>query len=379
MSTMAVERTPAEVFPPGEFIQDELDARGWTQSDLAEIMGRDPNLVSSLVTGKRSITPETARCLAAAFGTSAELWMNLESSYQLSKVERNDRITRRALLYSRAPIQQMVRRGWLHIEDQKADDVAQLEREYLRFYRLSALDKEPSFEAYAARKSSAYNSASEEELAWLHRAWHLAQLIDSPRLSEPRLRKALETLHAMRASVEEIRRVPSVLRDAGVRFVVVENLPKAKIDGACFWLNKTSPVVALSLRFDRIDWFWHTLMHELSHVKRRDASVVDSEIDQAEGDDDRPEAEREADRMAASFLVPPPELRDFILRVKPFFSKKKICGFAGRIGVHPGLVVGQLQHRGYISYAHNREMLVRVRDIIASTALADGWGDVAPA
>ena len=371
-----VERIPAEVFPPGEFIQDELDARGWTQADLAEIMGRDSNLVSALVTGKRSVTPETARCLASAFGTSAELWMNLESAFQLSKVERNDAIARRSFLYSNAPVQAMVRRGWLRFKE--SDDVERLESEYMRFFRLKALSETPAFHAHAARKSSPYNAqVTDEEMAWLHRAWHLASLIDAPRMTEQRLRDAFDALRAMRESPEELRRIPSVLRDAGIRFVVVENLPKAKIDGACFRLNKTAPVVALSLRYDRIDWFWHTLMHELTHIRYGHDAVVDSEIDATDGD--KPQEEQVADQEAASFLVPQDELRDFILRVKPFFSKKKIAGFAARIGVHPGLVVGQLQHRGIISYAHNREMLVKVKDSVASTALTDGWGDVAPA
>jgi HTH-type transcriptional regulator/antitoxin HigA len=55
------DRKIAEVFPPGEFIKEELEARGWSQVDLAEIIGRQPNVVNEIVMGKRSITPETAR------------------------------------------------------------------------------------------------------------------------------------------------------------------------------------------------------------------------------------------------------------------------------------------------------------------------------
>ena len=78
-------RIPAEVFPPGEYLKDELDARNWTQVEFAEIIGKDTRLVHEIVKGKRAITPETAMILAEAFGTSPELWMNLESQYQLSK------------------------------------------------------------------------------------------------------------------------------------------------------------------------------------------------------------------------------------------------------------------------------------------------------
>ena len=367
------ERVPAEVFPPGEFIQEELDARGWTQTDLAGIMGRDTNLVSALVTARRSVSPETARGLGEAFGTGAALWMNLEASYQLSRVGQDDAVARRAHIYSLCPIQQMIRRGWL----ERTDDVDKLEKNFQTFYRLSNLHDEPRRIAHAARKSSAYNEVSQEELAWLYRALHMAHLIDSPRLSAKRLNAAFEKLRLLLATPEEIRKIPIILREAGVRFLIVEKLPKTKIDGACFWLNQSSPVVVLTLRYDRIDWFWHTLMHELTHVKERDGAVVDSEIDEAAADE-RPEEEKRADRAATSFLVPQDELYDFMIRVRPFYSKKKIWGFAGRIGVHPGLVVGQLQRQGEISYAHNREMLVRARDIITRTAVTDGWGDVAP-
>ena len=81
------QRKPAEIFPPGEYLHDELEARGWNQGEFAEIIGRPPRLISEIISGKRGITPETAQAIAAAFGTSAEFWLNLESAYQLSRVD----------------------------------------------------------------------------------------------------------------------------------------------------------------------------------------------------------------------------------------------------------------------------------------------------
>jgi HTH-type transcriptional regulator/antitoxin HigA len=80
-------RKPAEAFPPGDYIREELQARGWTQADLAKIIGRTQPAVNEMVTGKRGITPESAMALSAAFGTSAEFWMNLETIYALAKAE----------------------------------------------------------------------------------------------------------------------------------------------------------------------------------------------------------------------------------------------------------------------------------------------------
>ena len=79
------ERIPAQVFPPGEFIQEELEARAWTQTDLAEIVGCHQRVITELINGKRAISPETAKGLGEAFGTGAQFWMNIGSAYQLAR------------------------------------------------------------------------------------------------------------------------------------------------------------------------------------------------------------------------------------------------------------------------------------------------------
>src|SRR4051794_39230105 len=108
------DRNPAEAFPPGEFLSDELEARGWTQTEFAEIIRRPTRVVNEIIAGKRGVTPETARDLAAALGTTAQLWMNLETAYQLSKVPpREERVGREAMLRERFPVREMVKRGWI--------------------------------------------------------------------------------------------------------------------------------------------------------------------------------------------------------------------------------------------------------------------------
>lgn len=67
--------TPARNVAPGMTVRRELDARGWTQDDLSRIMDRPVQVISEIVSGKKQITPETAMGLAAAFGTSAEMWL----------------------------------------------------------------------------------------------------------------------------------------------------------------------------------------------------------------------------------------------------------------------------------------------------------------
>src|ERR1043165_3259675 len=259
------ERTFAEVFPPGEFIKDELEARGWTQLDLAEILGRDPVQINLIVKGKQAITPETATQLGDAFGTGAQFWLNLESAYQLSQVEpAQSPVARRAVLYEKFPVREMVKRGWID----PSDNVDVLEKRLCDFFELESPEDEIQL-AHAARKSTK-GALTALQKAWLFRVRHLARAVWASSFSARSLKECFAALSLMRRNREDIRRVPQMLGEHGIRLVIVEALPSTKIDGVTLWLDKQSPVIALSFRYDRIDWFWHTLAHEMMHVQKRD-------------------------------------------------------------------------------------------------------------
>jgi HTH-type transcriptional regulator / antitoxin HigA len=367
-------RTPAEVFSPGEFIQDELDARGWTQGDLAQIMARPLRLVNELVAGKKQITPETARGLAKAFGDDDALyWMNLDSAYRLAQTEPADEsVGRRAKLYSRFPIRELTKRKWI----EPSDNLDVIEHRVCRFFRINNIGERPQF-AHAA-KAAKYDERTHLQYAWLFRAKELAEGVSSSPYSERKLREAIGKLRAHLVSPEEIRRVPAILAEAGVRFVIVEFIPGAKIDGAAFWLND-GPVIALSLRFDRLNNFWFVLRHEIEHVLNKDGTMIDVElVERIQRRDTLPAEEVKANEAAAEFSVPKAEMDSFVLRVRPLYSEQRILLFAKRIAVHPALIVGQLQFRGEIPYTHFHKHLIKVREIVTQTALTDGWGTIPP-
>ena len=374
-------RVPAEIFPPGEFLQEELEARGWTQGDLADILGRDRNLVTGIVNAKRAITPETARGFADAFGTSAELWLNLEAAYQLSRVsDADDSVARRAKVYGKAPVNQMIRRNWI----EGSDNVAVLEERLCEYLGIDDIDQEPMFFAHAARKSTPYDAVSPLQLAWLVRARKLASTFTPSPYSAHRFSKTVSDLRRLFHTIEEVRHVPQVLSDGGIRFVIVEPLQGSKIDAACFWLDDQSPVIAMSLRFDRIDNYWHTLMHELAHIKYEDGlinsnPILDSDMYSDDAKAETPLFEQAADAFAAETLVPQDSLNDFIGRVSPLYSTMRLKGFAELQRVHPAIVIGQLQHRNELSYSQFRPLLERVRATITNSALTDGWQHVLPA
>lgn len=367
-------RVPAEVFPPGEFIREELEARGWTQGDLAQIMDRPLRLVNELVAGKKQITPETARGLATAFGDNDPLyWMSLDNAYRLANSAPVDNaVARRAKLYSRFPVREIMKRKWI----EPSDNLDVIEHRVCRFFGIRAIDEPLHFDH--AAKADQYDERTAIQYAWLYRARELAQAIQSVSYSAKKLRAALDTLKELLAAPEEIRQVSHVLAEAGVRFVIVEYLPGAKIDGATFWLSE-SPVIAMSLRFDRVDNFWFVLRHEIEHVLNRDGQIIDIELmERIREDVTFPPEEMRANFEASEFCVSQEELKGFIVRIRPLYSEQRILLFSRRLGIHPGIVVGQLQFRKEIPYTHFHKLRVKVREIVTQTTLTDGWGTVPP-
>jgi HTH-type transcriptional regulator/antitoxin HigA len=365
------DKAPAEVFPPGEFLKRELLARGWSQVELSEILGRPPRVVSELISAKRAITPETAKGLAAAFGTSAELWMNLESGYQLSKTAfEAHKVTRRARLYDKFPVKEMIRRGWVA----PTKDMDKLERSFCTFFSISSIDEVPTF-PHSAKKHCYIDPPAVSQLAWLTRAEQIARALKVRPFSNSEIRKAVVELQTCLRTVDEVSRVPSLLGAAGVRFVVVRFLPGAKLDGACFWIEN-APVIAMSLRLDRLDNFWHTLFHEIDHVLHGEGKqnpIVDIVEIGENSNDQMPVEEARANAAAANYCIDESELEKWIINTAPVFSRREIIAFAERSNVHPALVLGQLQYRGLVRYSFHRDLLEPVRPILVDSIETDGF------
>lgn len=372
---MTIASCLTDVPHPGEFIRDELDARGWSQRDLAYILGVSEQAVNVIVSGKRGISPEMARALGEAFEVSAEYFANLQKMYEMANAKAPDPgISRRASLQSVFPVREMIKRQWL------ADtDIVLLELQMMRFFNKNNLDDIP-YLAHAARKSD-YSETTPMQIAWLFRCKQMASEMVAPRFSEQKLRQFVSDMPRYMVDPDEIRHVPRVLAESGVRYVLVETLPKANIDGACFWIDDASPVIGMTTRHDRIDNFWFVLRHEIEHVLNKDgkgdlrAETVDIDIEECAND--LPPWEIKANLAAAECCAPQDELESFFIRKYPFISERDTLAFAKRIQRHPGIVVGQIQ-RKMDRYDWLTKYKVKVRQFLIGAANVDGWGVSAP-
>jgi len=356
---MATTFNPAEVFPPGEYLRDELEEREWTVTEFAEIIGRPIQVVSEILNGKKEITTETAMAFADALGTTPSLWLNLQTNYRVW-AQRNEReteadspVARRARLRELIPLAEVRKRGW--IDD--VSDLDALEANVCRFLDIASVADQPQF-ALAARRSNSADLISIEQTAWLAHV----RLVASKRSVAAFDQHALATLaaevpRALVAGPAALSSLESMLAECGVILVFSEGLKGGKLDGAVTFLRDGRPVIALTARGDRFDSLVFTLLHEsahltLEHLTPDQSSIIEYDIADVATDP----VEIEANECAHHWLFP----NGFEIEST---SLPKIVAAADEFGVHPSIVLGQVQ-RSRHNWSLHRRLIPKVRAIL---------------
>jgi HTH-type transcriptional regulator / antitoxin HigA len=264
---------------------------------------------------------------------------------------------------------EMVRRRWLQ-PGSRNDKVAERGQAIFDFlFRRTA--SRPAFAMFKGRRLSTQRDLVEEvsRMAWIAHVTDTAQArprtirFKAAALSDDFIR------HLTQLSVfdDGPKRALSVVQEIGIAVVVESGLPGMAVDGASFHSRELGPVLALTLRHDRLDSFWFTLLHELGHIALHltdpgDDVYVDS-IDESVSDEQ--EVEAEADAFAKDGLVP----RDTWLRsdARRLGSEGSVVALARQLGIHPSIVAGRIRYeRREFRIFTDLVGIGRVRDLIFS-------------
>jgi HTH-type transcriptional regulator / antitoxin HigA len=328
----------AEVFPAGEHLADALEARGWTQAEFAEILGRPAQFVSEIISSKKEITRESAAQIGAALGTSAEMWLNLQDTYFLWKQSRNkstqdelSEVRLRARLNDLAPISVLRKRGII-TSTTTAGQVEQLSN----LFKLNDILDEPHLRI-AARRGNTAEPLTPTQNAWLACVERVLPTPPAVHYSQNRLEKLAVQISRMVRDPSGFASLPESYADAGVRLVFVEAFPSSRLSGASFLLDD-GPVIALSGLRQRLDIVLFTLLHETAHVVRGD---IEKSGDTIIDDEDLPHTlgdEAKTDDLAADWMLPQP-LPEHPGRI----GREWVNQTAKSMGVHPIVIVGRLQ------------------------------------
>ncbi|MBR8829212.1 MAG: HigA family addiction module antidote protein [Gomphosphaeria aponina SAG 52.96 = DSM 107014] len=348
---------PARIVTPGDILTMELEARGWTQKDLAEIMDRPAQTINAIINAKKEITPETAIELAAAFDIPAEFWTNLETNYRLHLAKKNDdheAISRRRRLYELVPLSELIKKKWLP----QTKTLEELETAVCDFLNITSPTETPQL-AVNFRHNHSLEPEDTALIAWLKRVEHLAKVQSVGKFDPEELKSAIPEILSYAHTQEDITKVPPLLMSLGVHFVIVPHLSKTYLDGATFTMEN-HPVIALTLRYNRIDSFWFTLMHELAHIIAGHEGIYLDDLKKLE---DNPQ-EKEANQLSCHWLIDTHAFGEFVATHSSRFSTKAIEQFAASQQRHPGIIVGRLHYEGKISYKNHRKYLVKIDKLL---------------
>lgn len=195
--------------------------------------------------------------------------------------------------------------------------------------------------------------------AWVQTAINLGTQKEVEPFDKKKLLEAIPEIRSMTVQNPKdfYPRLRDLLASCGVALVLLPNLKNCGVNGAVKWLGKDKVVLALNDRRKYADTFWFALFHELGHVlQQRIKVLLVSEIKKAglETDDLIQRLETEADTFSQNTLIPKPEYDEFLMMNRRGFTAEAIRSFAARMNVIPGIVVGRLQHDGYLT---NQTML----------------------
>ncbi|MEA3463611.1 MAG: ImmA/IrrE family metallo-endopeptidase [Patescibacteria group bacterium] len=134
------------------------------------------------------------------------------------------------------------------------------------------------------------------------------------------------------------------LRKHGIALVIEPHFPQTYLDGATIMIDKKHPIIALTLRHDRLDNFWFSLMHELAHVSLHFNQNFYFFYDDLDNPDSSNKQEYEADKLAGESLVP--ESKWEISPAKLVPSTIAANSLAKELGVHIAIVAGKIRYEG---------------------------------
>lgn len=340
--------SPDYAVHPGLLLEQELEHHELSQAEFARRIARTPKLVSEIISGKNPIEPETAIQFEHVLGIGADVWLRMEANYRLHQAREAEaeRLANSEAWVKNFPLVQLSEWGALR----KAGSTAQKAHDLLAFFGVAspaAFEQRYVAVSVHYRKSKKLHASRENLLTWLRCGEVGAasmQIVDYNRAS---FRKALSKIRKLTTEkIEEFRpKMTAMCAEAGVAFVLVPSLPKTCLSGAAYWMYGKTPVIQQSLRHKTNDHFWFTFFHEAGHVLLHNPKTVFADDETGEGD----RIENEANEFATEILVGKQRLHDFIANKRP--TGREVTRFADECGIHPGIVVGMLQHHGALSWA----------------------------
>ena len=320
---------------PISAIEFRMEEQGLRQIDLVPMLG-SRSRVSEVLSRKRPLTVAMIRALSVGLGIPADILVGgkTDTAATVGQVVEG-------LEWSRFPVNEMQKRGWFDFartsESRSSEELVQA--------LFAQITSAPAFALY--RRKFRGEGLSDESrysvLAWTARILIRAKreartnVTFKPNAINPEVLRQVVCLSSLETGP---RLAVEFLAKRGITVIVEPRLPKTMLDGVALLTEQGHAVIGLTLRYDRLDAFWFTLVHEIIHVWRHLSSPDEAFIDRIERTESEDEREKEANRLTRETLIP----RGIWRRSKAFLSptRQAIEDLANQLGISPSIVVGRL-------------------------------------
>lgn len=328
----------ARVFPktlpnPIEAIRFRMEQAGLKPADLIPYIG-SRSRVSEIISGKRQLTLDMVRSLSNGLGIPAEVLIKKPDLEEDSEYQSWDNRL----------VSEMESRGYF-CKDSKKYSKVELLKDFF------SIIGSPAQIVGMARKSNYRSSPLTDKHALA--AWAVCVLKKAKKIKVSKKYqhgaidlKFMQELAKLSVKENSPILVQEYLKKYGIILVIEPHFSKTYLDGAAILINKNNPVIGLTLRYDRLDNFWFTLMHELAHIAKHYDSDISLFYDELEGIKaiNIDEKEQEADALAEETLLPRAKWEVSPARLIP--SSMAANSLAQEIGVHVAIIAGQIRHKG---------------------------------
>lgn len=333
--------------PPGKTLLKMIASRGLTAPQLAERLGRTNDEFLSVIAGTQPIDNSLADDLGRELGPSGAFWKQRQADFDddLDRVSEACKASDAADWLNLLPIEAMFEN---HCFKKSDGDLYRCCLVYFDVSSPAEWSSRYTTSSAMLRASSAFEAAPGALALWLREVERRATLRSCKPWSAAGLQQALPELRRLTRIPQAAKYIPKaqqLLSETGVALELVRPIGGCTASGTARFVDIDRAAIGLSLRHGTNDHFWFTLFHEIGHLLLHDPNTAWID-DKLEGGDPR---EDEANEFAATNLIPT-EFRAELASMPATY--KNTMRLAHRIGIHPSIIVGQLQHSGRIPYSH---------------------------
>jgi HTH-type transcriptional regulator/antitoxin HigA len=326
---------PFKATHPGSLLKDELEAREISQKDFA---------LQLVIKGKRPITADLAILLESLLQIPADYWLRFQSQYEIQEARIKEKnilklvnIGLWEIIKECIPVNYFKKLGYF------VDDLASNIAKVHEIFNVTTIDELVGLKAKAQykyfRKSDKLTADDSHVLAWSGIVKYEASKMEVEKYNAEKIEELTLELQAIfYKNKDVIEKTKQKLQEYGIKLIIVER-PQGKtpIDGLAFW-SGDNPAIALGMRYNRVDNFAFTIMHEIGHFVLHLSDKSDSEI--LESSNKQLPIEIEADEYAKAGVIPK-SLWDEVCKIKQY-NDAPIIAFSKKYKIHATIIFGRI-------------------------------------